>query len=106
MSSFRRIFTDDQNLQLIQDNIVTALTPVLNGTLSQTSFVQEISLGTGADNLVEHGLPQVPRGFLVASLSANSTIWTQFNATLNGNANSRFMNLRCSANCIASFIFF
>lgn len=103
---FRKIYTDNKEIQQVQDNLGLVFQRIFENPMTQVSFVEEVSLGTGSDNLISHNLGQKPRGFLVASLSAQSVLWTQTSTELGANANDLLINIRCSANCVASLIFF
>ncbi len=97
-----RIQTTDQEIQLIQDNVDKALTPLqsipmVGGAVVSTSLI------SGQDNLIRHGLGRLPKLFLVGNLNANSVVWSPDTSTLNNaSSDSIFINLRCSSDCTIS----
>lgn len=101
--ALKRIITQDKNIQLIQDNVDSALTPLQNGTFTNGQLLKNLSLISGQDNLISHNLGYVPTIILSLMPNMQSTIWSPNSTSLNGsNANSSQINLRCSASCVAS----
>lgn len=98
--SLQRIITDDKNIQLIQDNVASALTPLQNGTMASAVLIKGVVLKAGQDNIIQHNLKRTPQIFFIGNLNANTAVWTQNAVSLgNTNANTLNINLRCTVNC-------
>jgi hypothetical protein len=98
---FKRIQTSTQEVQLIQDNIATALQPLeampmVGGNLVTADLV------TGQDNLVRHGLGRKPKLYLIGNLNVDATVWSPVATSMNSSSDATFINLRCSADCTVS----
>lgn len=99
----KRIQTQDQSLQLIQDNVDTALTNLQKSPLTAGKILSDISLTSGVDNLIVHNLGYVPRLAFPMLANVDTRIWNPVTASLNGtSASNEVINLRCSATCIVS----
>jgi len=99
----KRIQTQDQNLQFVQDNIDTALQALQGVPFGGGSFVQvpkppagsgpsALALVTGQDNVFQHNLGYVPTYVLPLAPDAQATIWCTARTPTS-------ITLRCSANC-------
>ncbi len=98
--TFQQIITTDQNLQLVQNNINNALTPLQNQPMTNGVLLNGVSLITGQDNLIQHTLGRTPVIFFVGNLNADAVVWSQPSGSINGaSSNATVINLRCSANC-------
>lgn len=97
------IQTPDKNLQLIQSNVNTALTPLQNSPLTGGVLLTNVSLKSGQDNLISHNLGHVPVFAFPGLPNVSATIWSPASSALSGtNASMSQINLRCSSNCIVS----
>lgn len=71
----KRVITTDKNIQMIQDNVDAALSP-----LQSSPFVGGVLLGsialTTSQTSVPHGLGHVPKIFTLCGLNANSVVWS------------------------------
>ncbi len=93
----------DKNLQMLQDNVDAAITPIQRAPLTGGVLLSNISLTSGQDNLVEHTLGRRPQIVIPGVPTANSTIWSPTTASLgNQNSNTQYINLRCSTSCTVS----
>src|SRR4051812_26979114 len=103
----KKIFTSDQNLQSIQDNVDDALRPLQNSPLNQgVILVSSILLTSGKDNLVSHSLKRTPQFWILAGNTTNATVWNPASPELgNQSANGLYINLRCSSNCTVNVLF-
>lgn len=103
--------TGDPYLSRIQSYIDTQLTKLQDGPLTGGNIVSGIQLNSTVDNLVSHGLGYTPSYFVILSISANSTVWTQaptsvgFALPVGTNANSSLIDLWCSASCTVTVWF-
>lgn len=99
----KQINSQDQEIQLIQGNIQTALTPLENIPMVGGNLLRGISLTSGQDNLVQHGLDHTPIAFILAGINVDSRVWSPTSSSLNGaSANRTVINLRCSTSCTIS----
>lgn len=82
MAGFTRIQTPDRNLQLIQDNISTALNPLQAIPMAGGNMLTGIVLTSGNNN-INHKLSHTPQFWILANtnaavnlyqVSANSTV--------------------------------
>lgn len=101
--TLKQINSNDQEIQLIQGNIQTALTPLENMPMVGGNLLVNISLISAQDNLVRHGLGHTPTLFLIGNQKVDTRVWSPTTATLSGaSSNSTFINLRCSTTCVVA----
>lgn len=101
--SFKRIITDDKNLQLVQDNIDAALIPLQSNLMTGAKVINNVSLTSGQDNLIPHQLGRTPVIFFIGNLKLNSVVWSPVTTTLSGsNWSASQINLRCSTSCVVT----
>lgn len=104
--AFKKIYTEDKNLQQVQDNVDDALRPLQSLPLSKAVLVSNISLTSGQDNLVPHGLNKAPLLWILAAQNTNSRVWSQNSSQLNNqSSNERLINIRCSTTCVVNLLF-
>lgn len=92
---FKEINTNDQNLQLIQDNIAAAIKAIEVGPLTSGKLLKDLSLKSALDNVVPHYLGRFPQLVLPAMPNAQSTVWLL-------SMDSKNITLKCSADCVVS----
>lgn len=98
----KRINTQDRDMQLIQDNVEGAISPLQSAPLSG-GIVIPASLVASQDNLISHNLGRRPMFYLISIPNVQSTIWSPVTSSLSGsNVNSTYINLRCSTTCTVS----
>jgi hypothetical protein len=126
---FKRINTTNQDLQLIQDNIYSALTgtgsvvtittvsgkPVYTKSTSNPPFsggnTIVTSLTASQDNLVPHFLTYTPTIWVVTRLDADTNVWEVPTTKLSNDVFSsrsvsdQYINLWCNSNCNISVWF-
>lgn len=91
--ALKKIKSADQNLNLVQDNIDQAITPLQSIPMVGGNVV-EFDLVSGSDNNVPHGLQRTPQYWGLLGQSANATVWEIVAST-----DSSFLVLRASSNC-------
>ena len=91
----KKILTPEKDLQLIQDNVDEALTPLQQSPLTGGNLLTGAFLTAGVDNKLEHRLGQTPTLWALVRQNTNTTVWEV-------SADKRFLVLRCGANCIVS----
>lgn len=101
--TFQRINTTDQDVQIIQDNISKALTPIENSPLIGGVVLRNITITSGVDNFIPHTLNRFPQIYFVGIPNVNTTIWSPVSTFLNGNnVNAQYINLRASTTCVVN----
>lgn len=102
----KKIYTQDLKLQQIQDNVDDALRPIQTSPLSQgVVLLSSISLTSGKDNLIAHGLKKYPNFWILAGNNSNAVVWNPTCTELSSqSSNSSYINFRCSANCIINVL--
>lgn len=125
--AFKRINTTDQNLQIIQDNVQSTIPGLTNRiekktdpTTKQITFVRDqisapfeggnfllnVSLSSGKDNLVTHGLGRIPTLWVILKQTVNTTVWEVLTTALKTptqaqrSSSDEFLNLWCGTDCI------
>jgi hypothetical protein len=94
---FQSINSTDQDLQLIQDNISKVIQPLENMPMVNGVVLTSVSLTSGQDNLIRHGLNRAPQYFIILMTKTNSTYWSPTTSSLNNsNVDRTYINLRCS----------
>jgi len=93
----RTIQLSDDALNRVQDNVKTAINPLLALPLSDGILLEDIDLVAGQDNEISHKLSRKYRLWFTVRKFQNADVWedTSSNDTL-------FINLKCSANCKVS----
>jgi hypothetical protein len=77
MISFKKLFTKDDELRRVQDEVALGFQqvdrqPFMNGVI----LTGVVLAASSTDNLVNHGLGRVPQGFVILSKNATADIWT------------------------------
>lgn len=75
MKLFKKLFFSDSILNRFQDNVQTALNPLLQLPIVDGVLLEDISLTSGVDNAVPHKLLRKPRMWLLADQRNNATVW-------------------------------
>lgn len=74
MKLFKKLFTNNYELQKIQDNVAEIFTDISFLPILRGNFV-DASLST-SDTIIEHKLGRVATGYLVVDLDANAVIYS------------------------------
>lgn len=93
--AFTRIQTPDKDLQLIQDNIDRAVSPLQASSLTLGNMLTGQALLAAADNKVAHKLGYTPSFFILTQQNADSRVWQIA-------ADDSFITLKCSNDCTVS----
>lgn len=103
---FKKIITQDSDLNKIQQNAEDEFRKLKNNPLLDSVLVSRVKLEAGKDNLVPHTLGKVPRIWLLAGLNWSSYIWSAASTQLNNqNADERYINILTSTTCTVNLIF-
>lgn len=94
MKSYSRVNVNDYELSRVQDAVENALAPILKIELLDGVLLENISLISGQDNLIEHKLGRNFRLWSVMRLNAQSIIYEGTQSLQN-----KFINLQCSTSC-------
>jgi|ERR1700677_2378928 len=74
LPQFSVLNTDDQSLQLIQQNLVRCLTPVFNTPTMGGNLLTGQALASGT-NTINHGLGRKLNGWIIVRQRAQASIW-------------------------------
>lgn len=85
----------NKNLELIQANVESALTPLQQSPLTGGNLLTDVLLTSGVDNKLSHRLGVTPTLWALVRQDTNTTVWEV-------SADARFLTLRCGANCTVS----
>lgn len=103
LQTFKRIRTDDRELEMIQDNIESAFRPIVASDIVPGLLLKDVILRAGQDNLVAHTLARMPQLWHVVRIDAAANLYEYPSIELGGlTLTSRFINLRTSADCKVS----
>lgn len=103
VKSFRKLNTDDRNLNLVQDNIDNAFNPLTKNELLDGLIITDIDLVTGQDNIINHKLGRKIQGWIVIGKDAAADIYD--NQSSNSLPNLTLL-LRTTANCTINLYVF
>lgn len=79
LSKFYKIQSSDTKVNLLQDAVDKALTPVLNVPLIDGVLLKNVSIATGL-NIVNHTLGREPLGWIVVDKNSSATVYRQTSA--------------------------
>lgn len=95
LPAMKKTQSTDRVINAIQDNVETALRPILKNPLLDGRLIEGIDITVGEACTVEHGLGRNLRGWFVVSPNASSNVWETASALptktliLNASANVR-----------------
>lgn len=75
LKSMKKIQSPDRVMNTIQDNVETALRPLLTNPLLDGTLIEGVSIVTGTPKTIEHGLGRAARGWFVISPQAEASVW-------------------------------
>jgi hypothetical protein len=75
MGELQKIVTSNQELNRIQDQIKSSYDPLLRNFLNGAQMISVDMPGASAPKEISHSLGRLPRGFLVADITANISVW-------------------------------
>lgn len=75
LKSMKKLQSPDRVMNTIQDNVETALRPLLTNPLLDGTLIENVSIPTGSPKTIEHGLGRAVRGWYVVSPQANAVVW-------------------------------
>lgn len=78
----------------VQENVGLLFNQIQNSQFLNGVFISDVSLKTGQDNTINHGLDRNPLGFIVTLKNANADVWEA--TTLNPFRNRQII-LNCSS---------
>lgn len=74
MKPFRKIRTEDRELDQVQSNIAASLTPLSKAKIVDGAHVVDVELTTGT-NRVGHKLERVPEGWIISDRDSAATVY-------------------------------
>lgn len=81
ITRFKQIKSADYELMKVQDNVNSALIPVLTAQIIDGQVLKGITLVSGVDNTVNHRLGRDLVGYIVIRKNANAAVWDSTSAT-------------------------
>ena len=91
---FKKINTDNYELQKVQDSVVSAFQTLGMNYMINGELLKDITLQSGVDNQVQHKLSRVPNGFFIVDKNAAADVWQ---STTANKIKDRILLLRSSA---------
>ncbi len=91
LKPFRLLGVSDAVLSRIQDAVAQAFAPLTRNLLLDSNFVTDVTLTSGADNLISHGLGRAYEGFIVTKCTADTRVWISSSANTSPD---KYINLR------------
>lgn len=90
IEKYRKIVTQDVEINLIQDRLARILAQVSDDPITDRQRIS-VTLTTGVSNLVYHLLGRQPKGWFLSDKTANADVWRS-------TWNNEYIDLRSSAN--------
>ena len=103
MKKLKKVFTKNEDVQALQDNVAHYLVQLDSLPELDSHFIQDIRLTSAVDNIVPHELNRRIQGWYVVRQNANAVVYES--STVNDNPTA-YVILRASATCTVSIIFF
>jgi hypothetical protein len=89
---FGRHFSDDQDLEQVQDRLEEFFVPLQENEFLEGNLIQGIAITAGTPVIIDHLLDRLPRGWIVTDCVANRypfrTAWDARTITLDCAANN------------------
>lgn len=98
MRKYTRINVENYDLSRVQDAIGEALDPISTSPILDANFVKNISLKSGQDNQVEHGLNRPYQMWFLVRSNAAAHVYEAATQYLP----SKFITLRCNTDVTVS----
>jgi hypothetical protein len=95
LKGFKKIHTDNRELNKIQSNVEQLIEPFLNSEVVNGVLLKDIVLDSSKTNLISHKLGRKPQGWIVIGKNANSVIWDSQSSNTKAD---KILELLCSAN--------
>lgn len=95
MNRFPKINVAEYELNRVQDNVEITFNQILGKQILDGILIKNITLTSGVDNIVNHGLARQPEFVIIGAPSAEATVWNTL-------SNNKYIVLRSSANCTVS----
>jgi hypothetical protein len=81
MTSFKKLYSSNEELNRLQDAIATAMNPILNDPWNSRKSIS-VSLLSANPNVITHGLGRTPQYWQLTDLQGAVTVYrTAWNAT-------------------------
>ena len=93
---FRKVRCNDSDLASVQDAVEVPIRDISSRRIIDGRQIISVSLTTGADNLIQHGLGRPLAGWVLTRINAQATVWDEQDDNAIG---SLTLVLRCSADC-------
>jgi len=108
MIPFKKIQIIDDIIQRFQDNVANVFSSLqssflLNAVLQNGVNSQGITLTSGQDNYINHGLNRIPKGWFVSSANAATSVYVSTTPSPNPSA---IIVLKCNNSATVNIVFF
>ena len=97
MKKYTDVNVSDYDLSRVQDSIRQSLDDLISKQLIDGILLENVSLTSGQDNIINHKLSRKLRMWLVVRKNANSDVWE-----VSSVVSTKQISLRCSANVTIS----
>lgn len=91
----RKLNTNSQDLNLVQQNVELAIRPLEASPLTGGNLITDIQLEAAFSNMVAHGLQAVPTKWMIVRIDEDANVWEV-------EADDKYLTLACSADCVVS----
>ena len=73
--ALKKVFSNDDNTQKLQDNVSEVLKKIEITTLTNGIFIKDVALVAATDISVSHKLNRLPIGFFIVKSNGDVRIW-------------------------------
>jgi hypothetical protein len=103
IKTFKKIGQSDPNVSKFQDNVESAINPVLNSSIIDGVLIKNVTLTPLIRNEVLHQLQRAPLGYIIVRKRQDSRIWDLQDSNT---ATTRTFTLACSHTTCVDIWFF
>lgn len=103
LTTYKKINVPDVNIMRIQDNIESAIAPVLRNVILNSVLLKDIELTASVANEISHKLAQNLTGWVLIRNRANAVVWDEQDTNKNA---KRTLILQTSANTVVDLLVF
>lgn len=94
----RKLPGQNQELGQLQSNIDDAFTSIQDSPPLRGVLIKGVTLVTGTNNAVDHGMGRAYQGFIISGINANANVWE---GGTNPQPTTQIV-LQSSANCVVN----
>ena len=93
--AYKKVYTDDELLNRLQDNIEQTFKPLINSAIGDGQVIKSVYLAASTDTLVDHKLGREAIGYIVVKKDAAAVVFDKPNVNA---AKNRFLTLNSTVN--------